>query len=84
MEEAVIKLLPAARIIRAMKNDTLVKLKNWAIERLISLRYSSGAQLAVQRQANRKPDEFAQMDVYCEACKAAVKARIKEVTGREV
>lgn len=38
--------------------------------------YSFDDELAILRQQNRKPEEFAAYDDYCEACKAQVKQKL--------
>lgn len=43
---------------------------------LIRERYSFDDELAILRQQNRKPEEFAAYDDYCEACKAQVKQKL--------
>jgi sucrose-6-phosphate hydrolase SacC (GH32 family) len=43
------------------------------VERLISLRYDIYDELAIQRQKDEKPDEFAEYNEYVEQCKAKVK-----------
>lgn len=42
---------------------------NARVSALIRERYSLDAELAVQRQKDAKPDEFAQYNAFCEACK---------------
>lgn len=39
-------------------------------------RYDLDAELAIQRQRDTKPEEFAQFNAYAEECKAAVRAEI--------
>lgn len=51
------------------------------VERLIRRRYSVGAELALGRQKDKKPEEFAKYDAYCEECKQ--QARL-EVYGEEI
>lgn len=84
LNEAVKRILPSARILRAEKNGKLTELKDTAIEAAVGLKYSQGKENAILRQRERKPDAFADYDSYCEACKVAVKGRIKEVTGLDV
>lgn len=78
------KVLSPGAIKRAEKNGKLVFLKNRAIELMIGERYTEGEQIALLRQKDKKPDEYAAMDEFCEGCKAIVKERIKEVTGIDV
>lgn len=40
---------------------------------LIRLRYSADEEFAILRQRDRKPEEFAEYDAYCEECKAQAK-----------
>lgn len=44
------------------------------VERLIRARYSLSAELAVLRQRDSKPDEFAAYDSFAERCKAQARA----------
>lgn len=46
------------------------------VEELIRQKYSVGAELAILRQRDTKPDEFAEYDAYAEMCKAQAKAEI--------
>ena len=46
------------------------------VEELIRQKYSVGAELAILRQRDTKPDEFAEYDAYAERCKAQAKAEI--------
>lgn len=43
---------------------------------LIRERYDQNAENALNRQRDRKPDEFKAFDDYCEACKAQVKQKL--------
>lgn len=43
-------------------------------------RYTTDDELAIQRQRDTKPDEFAEYNTYCEACKAAAR---EEIAARE-
>ena len=40
---------------------------------LIRLRYDVNAELAILRQRDSKPDEFAEYNTYCEECKRKIK-----------
>lgn len=42
----------------------------------IRARYSINEELAILRQRDTKPEEFAEYDAYVEACKAEVKAEM--------
>lgn len=46
------------------------------VERLIRRRYSVGAELALGRQKDKKPEEFAKYDAYCEECKQQARLEI--------
>lgn len=43
------------------------------VERLIRARYSVSQELAILRQRDTKPDEFAEYDAFAEECKAKAK-----------
>jgi hypothetical protein len=43
---------------------------------LIRLRYSIDDELAIQRQRDSKPEEFAEYDSYCEECKIQAKEEV--------
>ena len=49
-----------------------------AIESKIRERYSVGNELAILRQRDEKPEEFAAYNAYVEECKAAVKAEVSK------
>lgn len=48
---------------------------------LIRERYSENDELAILRQRDVKPAEFAQYNAYCEECKAKIKALIEKAGG---
>lgn len=48
-----------------------------AIETLIRRRYTIGNELAILRQRDEKPEEFAAYTAYVEECKAMVKGAIE-------
>ena len=48
------------------------------IQKKIRERYSLSAELAILRQREAKPEEFAQYNEYAEACKAEVKREMEE------
>lgn len=47
-----------------------------AVERLIRERYSVADELGILRQRDTKPQEFAEYNVFAEACKAQARAEI--------
>ena len=51
------------------------------IERKIRIRYSLSAELAILRQRDSKPEEFAQYNEYVEQCKKEVKEELAEVNN---
>lgn len=46
------------------------------VERLIRMRYSVSAEIAILRQRDTKPDEFEEYNAYVEQCKASAKAEL--------
>lgn len=48
------------------------------VESLIRRKYSLSAELAILRQRDSKPAEFAEYNAYAEQCKAEAKRMIKE------
>lgn len=46
------------------------------VQALIKERYTIYDEVAIQRQRDTKPQEFAEYNAFCEACKARVKAEI--------
>ena len=46
--------------------------KEYRIERAIRARYSFNQELAIQRQRDTKPEEFAEYFAFCEECKTKV------------
>lgn len=47
------------------------------VERLIRRKYTVSAELAILRQKDEKPDEFAAYNAYAEQCKAEAKEALK-------
>lgn len=47
------------------------------VEKKIRLKYSLSAELAILRQRDSKPDEFAEYNEYVEKCKSEVKKEIE-------
>lgn len=54
--------------------DVFQEVYEKAIEARIALRYSPKQEIAILRQKDRKPEEYAEYDAYVEKCKAEVKA----------
>ena len=46
------------------------------VEEKIRARYAVGDELAIVRQRDRKPQEFAEYDAYCEKCKREAKEEL--------
>lgn len=46
------------------------------VDRLIRRKYSVSAELAILRQRDTKPEEFAAYNAYAEECKATAKAEL--------
>jgi hypothetical protein len=62
-----------------MGEDGIRALKSREIEKLIRLRYSMSDELAILRQRDEKPEEFAAYHAYAEQCKKRVKESLGEV-----
>ena len=62
----------------AKLNGTQAELYEQEVTRLIRRRYSLSNELALGRQRDEKPEEWAEYNAYCEECKAEAK---KEVYG---
>lgn len=67
----------------AIKNGTKDEAYAALVNGLIRRRYSLSAELAVLRQRDEKPEEFAAFHDYAEACKAEAREIIKEVEEHE-
>lgn len=63
----------------AMSAEDIKALKSREIEKLIRLRYSMSDELAILRQRDEKPEEFAAYHAYAEQCKKIVKESLGEV-----
>lgn len=48
------------------------------VSRMIRRKYSINDELAILRQRDSKPTEFAEYNTYCEQCKAKAKSLIRE------
>lgn len=64
--------MKAYEIELARKNGTLERIRGAQIDRLIGMRYSISEQIAILRQRDVKPAEFAAFNDYAEACKRTV------------
>lgn len=60
----------------AKKNGTIDRLKSQMVDEKIRAKYSVSEQIALLRQRDEKPEEFAAFYEYAEQCKAEVKAYI--------
>ena len=71
------------KYLRLVKKNNEVDPKLWnrfyqnSIVKKIRARYSVNEELAILRQRDTKPDEFAEYNAYVEACKAEVKAELE-------
>ena len=57
-------------------NGNAESLYHGLVEEKIRLRYTVGEELAVVRQRDRKPQEFAEYYAYCEECKREAKEEL--------
>ena len=60
----------------ARLNGNAQSLYHELVEEKIRARYTVGEELAVVRQRDRKPQEFAEYDSYCEKCKMEAKKEL--------
>ena len=58
----------------AKRNGKQAEMYDKLVTRLIRRRYSLSNELALGRQREKKPEEWAAFDAYCEQCKAEAKA----------
>lgn len=61
-----------------MTEEKYNAMKSVEIERLIRKRYTISDELAILRQRDEKPEEFATYHAYAEECKRAVKIAMGE------
>lgn len=54
------------------------------VDRLIRRRYSVSAELAILRQRDSKPEEFAEYNAYTEECKARAKKEFDIAGGENI
>ena len=60
----------------AKLNGTLSKDYDSCVEKLIREKYSVSAELAILRQRDTKPEEFAEYNAYAEECKAKARTEL--------
>ena len=60
----------------AKLNGNAESLYHVLVEEKIRARYAVGDELAIVRQRDRKPQEFAEYDAYCEKCKREAKEEL--------
>ena len=60
----------------ARLNGDAESLYHELVEEKIRLRYAVGDELAIVRKRDRKPQEFAEYDAYCEECKRKAKEEL--------
>lgn len=58
----------------AEMNGTTAETYSGEVERLIRKRYTLTQELALHRQRDTKPEEWAEYNAYCEECKKIAKA----------
>jgi hypothetical protein len=68
--------LRLARKNREVKPESWVQLYEAEIIRKIRRRYSVNQELAILRQRDTKPDEFAEYNAYVERCKAETREEL--------
>jgi hypothetical protein len=70
-----------AKLLNANKNEAPIvyeAIYGAEIERRIRKRYSLSAELAILRQRDTKPEEFAAYNAFAEECKAEVKKMFQQ------
>ena len=60
----------------ARLNGDAESLYHELVDEKIRSRYAVGDELAIVRQRDRKPQEFAEYDAYCEECKREAKEEL--------
>lgn len=63
----------------AERNKIHDKLYAQKVNRLIRKRYSPADEFAILRQANEKPEEWAEYNAFCEECKKKAKEEMEAV-----
>ena len=67
------QLLEAGYEIKDVEEDIFDVSYETRVVELIRLRYTPDQEYAILRQRDRKPEEFAEYDAYCEECKLQAK-----------
>ena len=62
----------------AKLNGTQAELYEQEVTRLIRRRYSLSNELALSRQRDKKPEEWAEYNAYCEECKRRAKEELNK------
>lgn len=57
----------------AIQNEPIVIDYDTEVNRLIRQKYTASQELAILRQRDEKPEEFAEYNEYCEWCKSEIK-----------
>lgn len=60
-----------SRLNNTLENDYIA-----LVDKMIRAQYSISAEIAILRQRDTKPEEFATYNAYAEACKAKAKAEL--------
>ena len=69
-------MLKLAKKNKEVKPESWTELYENTVERKVRVRYSVGQELAILRQRDKKPEEFAEYDAFVEQCKAETKAEM--------
>ena len=72
------RFIKLARKNREVVPESWERLYKTEVRRKIRMRYSSDDELAILRQRDDKPEEFAEYNAYAERCKAEVRAEMSE------
>lgn len=72
------RFLKLAKKNREIDSSSWEQLYEGMIIKKIRARYNLNQELAILRQRDTKPDEFAAYNTYVEECKAAVKAEMED------
>ena len=71
-------MLTKDEILLSLKNGNKAETYAAMVNGLIRQRFPLSAELAILRQKEEKPEEFAAFHAYAEACKAEARARLAE------